>query len=422
MNKKKWTLALLIALIVACMSAAGILIWGNFIDHSGWILRGSQYYCLTSEGEYLTGFQTLDGVTYYFAPDGCMQTGFAAIDGKTYYFGTDGAQRRGRCTIDGVGYCFGADGAQLTGWVEVDSRRYYYDADGRMHTGWLDDTWFLSADGTPVTGAQELDGTKYFFDESGKRLSGWADTAEGRFYFLPEGGVATGRQVLNGRLYLFTDYGTPITGWYTEGHNTYYLTDNGAAVGPCIIDGQLHYFSPQGIEVILVNTSHKIPKDYNPTIVPFVNYHQIVDYAKEPLEKMLSDMAEQGIKYTLNSIYRTRAQQQEILRLRTSEYEQSGYSYEAAYAKARQTVALPDTSEHQLGLAADILGKEANAWLAEHCWEYGFILRYPGEKAAITGIANESWHFRYVGTEVAMDMKNTGLCLEEYLGAAPVLH
>lgn len=421
MKKKKWILVLLIALILACLSTAGILIFNNFIDHSGWILRGGSYYCLTSEGEYLTGFQTLDGVTYYFAPNGAMQTGLCAINGKTYYFGPDGAQRRGQCTIDGDGYCFGSDGAMLTGWVDVAGKHFFYNEDGKMHTGWLDDTWYFSDGGTPLTGAQELDGTRYFFSEAGKRTSGWADTGEGRFYFLPEGGVATGRQILDGKLFLFTDFGTPITGWYTEGQNTYYLTENGAAVGPAMIDGKLHYFSPQGIEVILVNASHKIPADYKPTIVPFVDYHQIVDYVKEPLEKMFSDMQEQGIKYTLNSIYRTRSQQQEILRLRTSEYEQAGYSYEAAYAKARQTVALPDTSEHQLGLAADILGKEANAWLAEHCWEYGFILRYPGAKAAITGIANESWHFRYVGVEVAMDMKDTGLCLEEYLGAAPIL-
>lgn len=420
MKKKKWIFVLLIVLILACLSTAGILIFNNFIDHSGWILRNERYYCLTAEGDCLTGFQTLDGVTYYFAPDGAMQTGFCAVDGKTYYFGSDGAMQRGRCTIGGSGYCFGPDGAQLTGWVEVAGKHYFYDEDGKMHTGWLEDTWFLSSDGTPVTGLQEIAGKRYFFDENGRRFAGWADTSEGRFYFLPEGDVATGAQTLDGRKFVFTDFGTPVTGWYTEGRNTYYLTENGAAVGPAVIDGQLHYFSPLGIEVILVNTSHKIPASYNPNIVTFLKDHKIVDYAKEPLERMFAAMEASGIKYTLNSIYRTKSQQQEILRLRTSEYQQKGYSYEAAYAKARQTVALPDTSEHQLGLAADIIGKEANDWLALHCWEYGFILRYPGEKAAITGITNESWHFRYVGVEVAMDMKDTGLCLEEYLGAAAV--
>jgi D-alanyl-D-alanine carboxypeptidase len=83
-----------------------------------------------------------------------------------------------------------------------------------------------------------------------------------------------------------------------------------------------------------------------------------------------------------------------------------------------QSVAVPGTSEHHLGLAVDIIGKAAQDWLSVHCWEYGFILRYTGDKAAITGIIDEPWHFRYVGTEVSMDMKGSGLCLEEYLGAA----
>ena len=111
-------------------------------------------------------------------------------------------------------------------------------------------------------------------------------------------------------------------------------------------------------------------------------------------------------------------QQQEILTLRTQEYEARGYSSGAAYAKARETVALPGTSEHNLGLAVDILGDAAIAWLGEHCWEYGFILRYTAEKEPITGFVDEPWHFRYVGTEVSLDMKGSGLCLEEYLGAA----
>jgi D-alanyl-D-alanine carboxypeptidase len=87
------------------------------------------------------------------------------------------------------------------------------------------------------------------------------------------------------------------------------------------------------------------------------------------------------------------------------------------------------TSEHHTGLAVDIVGHDyyysghpgstraVQAWLKEHCWEYGFILRYTSEKQAITGFTAETWHFRYVGTEVSMDLKDSGLCLEEYLGA-----
>ena len=91
--------------------------------------------------------------------------------------------------------------------------------------------------------------------------------------------------------------------------------------------------------------------------------------------------------------------------------------FDEAREKALETVAVPGTSEHQMGLAVDISGEAAHAWLAEHCWEYGFILRYTEEKAEITGIADEPWHFRYVGREISMDMKDSGLCLEESLGA-----
>ena len=74
------------------------------------------------------------------------------------------------------------------------------------------------------------------------------------------------------------------------------------------------------------------------------------------------------------------------------------------------------------GLAVDVLNvataeKKALDWLGKHCWEYGFILRYPPEKTQITKIIYEPWHFRYVGVEISMDMKDTGLCLEEYLQA-----
>ena len=93
-------------------------------------------------------------------------------------------------------------------------------------------------------------------------------------------------------------------------------------------------------------------------------------------------------------------------------------------------MAAPGTSEHQIGLALDLVSesyqildeKQAETpeqqWLMAHSWEYGFILRYTEEKQAITGIVDEPWHFRYVGTEVSLDMKDSGLCLEEYLGAA----
>ena len=94
---------------------------------------------------------------------------------------------------------------------------------------------------------------------------------------------------------------------------------------------------------------------------------------------------------------------------------------------AATEVAMPGTSEHQLGLALDIIDNrnwnldESQAsmptqqWLMENSWRYGWILRYPNEKSEITGIIYEPWHYRYVGKTVAAEIYNLGVCLEEYL-------
>ena len=90
-------------------------------------------------------------------------------------------------------------------------------------------------------------------------------------------------------------------------------------------------------------------------------------------------------------------------------------------------MARPGASEHQTGLAVDIVdinyqlldeGQEDTAvqiWLMAHCAEYGFILRYPTDKSELTGVSYEPWHYRYVGTEAARAIMGGGLCLEEYL-------
>ena len=208
------------------------------------------------------------------------------------------------------------------------------------------------------------------------------------------------------------------TGWITLGRNTYYLKGDGsAAIGPTEIDGDTYYFGPSGIHVILVNADNPVPDYYKMELKIIEDWHQVSTECYNALAQMLTDCKNAGIDYTFNSAYRTIAQQKEILEDRTEEHMEGGLPYAAAYAKARETVALPGTSEHHLGLAVDLLGDEAIAWLTEHCWEYGFIVRYQGDKAHITGIIDEPWHFRYVGTTVAMELKTSGLCLEEYLGA-----
>ena len=99
-----------------------------------------------------------------------------------------------------------------------------------------------------------------------------------------------------------------------------------------------------------------------------------------------------------------------------------GYSEEAAKEKAGTIVAVPGTSEHQLGLAVDInadisksSSQEVYSWLAENAHEYGFIQRYPDDKTEKTGISYEPWHYRYVGEDVANEIYEEGICLEEYI-------
>ena len=105
-----------------------------------------------------------------------------------------------------------------------------------------------------------------------------------------------------------------------------------------------------------------------------------------------------------------------------AEYQANGYSAEKAKTEAEKWVAIPGTSEHQLGLAVDInadgvnsAGYEVYDWLDKHAHEYGFIRRFPESKTDITGVANEPWHYRYVGKKVAAEIHDRGICLEEYL-------
>lgn len=103
-------------------------------------------------------------------------------------------------------------------------------------------------------------------------------------------------------------------------------------------------------------------------------------------------------------------------------YKNQGYSESTAKKNAEDYVAVPGTSEHELGLSVDINAEtdkcSADAvyrWLAAHAYQYGFVKRYPSDKTKITGISNESWHYRYVGRKAAKVMQEENLCLEEHL-------
>lgn len=140
------------------------------------------------------------------------------------------------------------------------------------------------------------------------------------------------------------------------------------------------------------------------------------------LQSMFDAARENGVYPIVASGYRTRSEQEELYYDKIAAYKAEGYSEAEAKEAAELWVAIPGTSEHQLGLAVDInadgirsAGQEVYDWLAQNAYKYGFIHRYPSDKTEITGVANEPWHYRYVGVEAAAEIHSQGICLEEYL-------
>lgn len=187
-----------------------------------------------------------------------------------------------------------------------------------------------------------------------------------------------------------------------------------------------------GAMPLLVNLWNPLPEQYTVKLEKLDNGLQIAAEARPALEKMLSDCEAAGMDVTVCSAYRTESTQNRLYQNKIARLRATGYSREEALAEAGRWVAPPGTSEHQTGLAVDIMATdypvldekqaqtEEQQWLMEHCWEYGFILRYPTDKSSVTGIGYEPWHYRYVGQETAASIYERGLCLEEYIAVPEV--
>lgn len=186
--------------------------------------------------------------------------------------------------------------------------------------------------------------------------------------------------------------------------------------------------SEENWKLVLVNSSHFMEADYVPKLAEVEDGYYFDLRAVKDLQEMLKAGREEGMDFRVCSAYRTMEKQISLYDNKVSSLmREQGLSYEEACRKAGTTVAVPGTSEHQLGLAVDIVAKDYQIldekqadtkeakWLKEHCREYGFILRYPLDKTEETGIIFEPWHYRYVGKEAAKEIMEQGICLEEYL-------
>ena len=179
---------------------------------------------------------------------------------------------------------------------------------------------------------------------------------------------------------------------------------------------------PENRFLILVNGENKIPDDYKAELTELSNGEMVDSEIYPDLQKMFDDMREQDIYPVVGEGYRTEEKQRAIMEDKIRAYENEGYTRKKAEEMAKEWVAVPGTSEHELGLAVDINAdkeksdnQEVYDWLYQNAYKYGFILRYPIGKTNITGIDYEPWHYRYVGREYAEEIHQSGLCLEEWL-------
>ena len=435
------------------------------IDQSGWKERDGNMYLLDEDGDPRTGWVSLDSSTYFFREDGAMHTGWLEQSGERYYFTENGRMLTSWQEADGLKRCFASDGKLCTGLWEEDGKRYFLDGngtplscflpmgdrvcyifeDGEIRTGWLEldsSRYYLDGDSLVHTGWLEAEELRYYLSEAdGHMVTGWVETPEGTFYLHPDGTLATGLTEIDGILHNLDENGAPVSGWVELDGQRYYFGEAGLlyagwleldgvkyylleggipAVGKLVLGEQAYFFSSTGMNFIMVNPWHSLPEDFEPELTE-AHGARLDPACQEALGKMLADCRAAGFSPQIVSSYRSIADQRANLQRMVQ-------SMGGDYAAATKIVAVPGTSEHHLGLAFDIVDSgypklnhqqadmPTQKWLMEHCWEYGFILRYPEDSTEITGIIWEPWHYRYVGVEMALEIRDLGgITLEEYI-------
>ena len=405
--KKKSMIRAIVAATLCCIMAFFMF---SMYPKNGWrVKNGNTQYIVDRKP--VTGWQDIDGSRFFFSEDGSLCTGWQIIENHTYYLGTDGIPATGWQEIDGEMYYLGIEGIRTAGWQEIDGSRYYFEEDGRMLTGILIENgaaYLFNEQGQLSTGWVTLDGKNYYADENAHPLFGWVQ--------------------IDGRPHYFDETGASASGWVKlDGFTYYFYTDGAPAQGKVTIDGADRYFAPNGQLIYLVNPWNPLPEGYTVELVPINDLHQIAAVAYQDYLDMVTDCEEAGHMPVVCSSYRTQEYQEGLYQNRIARYVDEGYTEEEATTLAGRSVAIPGTSEHQLGLALDIVDNrnwkldESQAdmptqkWLMENSWRYGWILRYPSEKSERTGIIYEPWHYRYVGKAVAKEIYDLGVCLEEYL-------
>lgn len=403
--ERKTAKSMLLILIAACLLAFAVISSQPLED--GWSEKASKKIYIVN-GKPVTGWQEIGGHQYYFDEESFMVTGWKELDGQRYYFDDSGCMFTGWLAD---AHYFHPDGTLATGWLELDGRQYYLGDDGRTKKGVV-----------------EVDGRKYLLGEQGFVSCGWTTVLGQLYYADSEGRPVQGWQEIDGKMHYFEESGAAASGWMElDGITHYFYTDGAPAQGHLTIDGQAYHLASNGQLIYLVNPWNYLPEDYTVELTPISETHQIAAIAYEDFLDMVTACEAAGFEPAVCSSYRTQEYQEKLYQNRIARYVQAGNSVEKATELAGRSVAVPGTSEHQLGLALDLVDNKnwrldesqaktpTQQWLMENSWRYGWILRYPNEKSEITGIIYEPWHYRYVGKTIAKEIHELDVCLEEYL-------
>ena len=354
-----------------------------------------------------SGWVKQDGAWYYF--DGNGNPVKNAWQGS-YYLKADGKMAQSEWVYDATyqaWYYLKSDGSYArNAW----QGNYYLKSDGKMAKGeWVYDSsyqawYYLKSDGSYAKNAWQ---GAYYLKSNGKMAQGeWVyDSSYQAWYYLKSDG-SYARNAWQGNYYLKSDGKMAVNEWVDGGR--YYVDTTGLWKDNSKVTNKGSYYSLQGKydEIIVANKHYPMSKDYYPGENAT---------AKAAFLKLIAQMKEEGYAISDNySGFRSYATQAQLYQ---------SYVNQEGQAAADRYSARPGYSEHQTGLAFDVIGTDgqlvedssAAQWLLEHAPDYGFVVRYPRGKESITGYMHEEWHLRYIGKE-AKDIAASGLTLEEYYG------
>ena len=317
--------------------------------------------------------------------------------------------------------------ATTSGWVKQDGTWYYFDGNGNPVKNAWQGSYYLKEDGQMAQSEWIYDSSYqawYYLKSDGSYAkNAW----QGAYYLKSNGKMAQGEWVYDSSYqawyYLKSDGSYARNAW----QGNYYLKSDGKMAKNERVDGGRYYVDTTGLwkansKVTNKGSYYSLQGKYNEIVVANKHYPMSKDYypgenatAKAAFLKLIAQMQEEGYAISDNySGFRSYATQAQLYQ---------SYVNQEGQAAADRYSARPGYSEHQTGLAFDVIGTDgqlvedasAAQWLLDHAPDYGFVVRYPRGKESVTGYMHEEWHLRYIGKE-AKDIAASGLTLEEYYG------